>query len=211
MSDLAVANLGIENYGVESSLWAAPAGLTATARDALTKAVARVPPAWVLPLEDGELFDRPEEVYSRLQGYALGAGFAVVKRQGTTPVRKNYWCIHHGTQTRNDRKLSENVEKDPANPKVIISSRKKEDTGANALSCRWRWYSVPHLTIDDASNEVIKWVLLQGRGREGHSHALAKTALLYHVHKKAQPEYLLAVNAALANKGAYLTYRQKEH
>jgi hypothetical protein len=78
-------------------LWAAPAGLTATARDALPKAVARVPPAWLLPLEDGELFDRPEKVYSRLQGYALGAGFAVVKGQGTTPVRKNYWCIHHGT------------------------------------------------------------------------------------------------------------------
>ena len=37
MSDLAVANLGIENHGVEC-LWAAPAGLTATAHDALEKA-----------------------------------------------------------------------------------------------------------------------------------------------------------------------------
>ena len=37
MSDLAVANLGMENHGVES-LWAAPAGLTATAHDALEKA-----------------------------------------------------------------------------------------------------------------------------------------------------------------------------
>jgi hypothetical protein len=27
------------------------------------------------------------EVYARLQGYALGAGFAVVKGQGSTPVR----------------------------------------------------------------------------------------------------------------------------
>jgi hypothetical protein len=59
------------------------------------------------------LFDRPEEVYSRLQGYALGAGFAA----------ENYWCIHHATWTRNDRKLSESVEKDPANPKVIVISR----------------------------------------------------------------------------------------
>jgi hypothetical protein len=66
------------------------------------------------------------------------------------------------------------------------------------------------LTIEDASNEVTKWVLLQGRGREGHSHTLAKTALLYHVHEKAQPECLLAVNAVLANKGAYLTYRRNE-
>jgi hypothetical protein len=34
MSDLAVANLGIENHGVESSSRAAPAGLTAATRDA---------------------------------------------------------------------------------------------------------------------------------------------------------------------------------
>lgn len=60
------------------------------------------------------------------------------------------------------------------------------------------------------STEVTKWVPLQGRGREGHSHPLAKTALLYHVHKKAQPEYLHAVAAALANKGAYLTYRENK-
>ena len=38
MSDLAVANLGMENRGVES-LWAEPA---ATARDALEKVVAQV-------------------------------------------------------------------------------------------------------------------------------------------------------------------------
>jgi hypothetical protein len=37
MSDLAVTNIGTENHGVES-LWAAPAGLTATAHDALEKA-----------------------------------------------------------------------------------------------------------------------------------------------------------------------------
>ena len=74
-SDLTVASqTGIldRNVGVESSSWAAPAGLTATAREALVKAVGRVPPAWLLAPEDGELFDRPEEVYSRLQGYALG-------------------------------------------------------------------------------------------------------------------------------------------
>jgi hypothetical protein len=125
-------------------------------------------------------------------------------------VRKNYWCIHHGSQTRNDRRLSENIQRDPANPEVIISSGKRDDTGANALSCRSRWYTVPHLIIDDSSTEVTKWVLLQGRGRGGHSHPLAETALLYHVHKKAQPKYLHAVTAALANKGAYLTYRENE-
>ena len=36
MSDLVVTNLDMGNHGVES-LWAAPAGLTATAYDALEK------------------------------------------------------------------------------------------------------------------------------------------------------------------------------
>jgi hypothetical protein len=36
MSDLAVTNIRMENHGVKS-LWAAPAGLTATVHDALEK------------------------------------------------------------------------------------------------------------------------------------------------------------------------------
>jgi hypothetical protein len=36
MSDLTVANSDIENHGVESS-WAAPAGLTTTARDGMSQ------------------------------------------------------------------------------------------------------------------------------------------------------------------------------
>jgi hypothetical protein len=120
-NNLAVASqsgVSDTDLGVEFS-WAPAAGLTATDREALVKAVARVPPAWLLAPREGELFDGPEAVYARLQGYALGAGFAVVKGQGSTPVRKNYWCIHHGTKTQNNRKLSESVEKDPGNPKVI--------------------------------------------------------------------------------------------
>jgi hypothetical protein len=53
-------------------------------------------------------------------------------------------------------------------------------------------------------------VLRQGIGREPYSHPLVKTALLYHVHKKAQPEYHLAVTAALANYSAHLSYRESE-
>jgi hypothetical protein len=44
----------------------APAGLTATAREALIKAVARVPLAWLLAPKECELFDKPDEVYARL-------------------------------------------------------------------------------------------------------------------------------------------------
>jgi hypothetical protein len=58
--------------------------------------------------------------------------------------------------TQNNRKLSEGAEKDPKNPKIIVSSRRKDDTDANQLSSTWRWYSVPHLEIDDAGNEITK-------------------------------------------------------
>jgi hypothetical protein len=97
--------------------------------------------------------------------------------------------MHHGAKTQNSRRLSPSVEKDPGNPKVIVSSGKRDDTGANQLSCEWRWYNVPHTFIDDTSNALHQLVLFPGRGQESHSHPLAKTALLYHVHKKVQPEY----------------------
>lgn len=127
MSDHVVAsevgNLYRER-GVDSSagasdtpVWSPPSGLTDTARNALIKGVDRVPSAWLLPPQDGELFDRPTEVYARLQGYALSTGFAVVGGSGSTSVRKNYLCIHHGDSTQNNRKLSARVEKDPVNPK----------------------------------------------------------------------------------------------
>jgi hypothetical protein len=71
--NLAVASqTGISDMdlGVEFS-WAPPAGLTATAREALVKAVGRVPTAWLLAPMEGELFDRPEEVYARLLNKAV--------------------------------------------------------------------------------------------------------------------------------------------
>lgn len=76
MSDHVVASQVGNLYrerGVDSStsapatpVWSPPSGLTDIARNALTKAVDRVPTAWLLPPRDGELFDRPAQVYARL-------------------------------------------------------------------------------------------------------------------------------------------------
>jgi hypothetical protein len=52
-----------------------------------------------------------------------------------TPVRKNYCCIHHGSGTRNNRKLSARVERDLNDPKKIISTIKREDTSEYAEKC----------------------------------------------------------------------------
>ena len=62
--DLSVASqTGVSDTGLGLEFsWAPPADLTGTAREALAKAVARVPPAWLLAPREGELFDRPEEV-----------------------------------------------------------------------------------------------------------------------------------------------------
>ena len=101
-------NVGVE-HPASTSQWSAPPGLTATARTALETAVARVPTAWLIPPQDGELFDRPDEAFARLQGYTLGAGFAVVKGP-TMSICKIYQCIHYSRATRNNRKLSNQVE-----------------------------------------------------------------------------------------------------
>jgi hypothetical protein len=106
MSDYVVAsqigNLHRER-GVESSatapatlVWSPPSGLIDIAWNALIKAVDRVPSAWLLLSRDGELFDRPAEVYARLQGYALSTGFVVVGGSDGTSVRKNYLYIYYG-------------------------------------------------------------------------------------------------------------------
>jgi len=81
-------NIGVE-HPASTSQWSAPPGLTAITHIALETAVARVPTAWLISPQDSEFFDRPDKAFARLQGYTLGAGFAVVKGP-TTPIRKIY-------------------------------------------------------------------------------------------------------------------------
>jgi hypothetical protein len=58
-------NIGVE-HPAYASRWSAPPALTATARTALDTAVSRVPTAWLIPPQDDKLFDRPDEVFTRL-------------------------------------------------------------------------------------------------------------------------------------------------
>jgi hypothetical protein len=76
MSDTAAAaqirslnrDLGVLTSPVTSAVlgWSLSSSLTVIARDALVKAVAQVLSAWLLPPEDGELFNRPKKLYARL-------------------------------------------------------------------------------------------------------------------------------------------------
>ena len=104
-------------------------------RNPLVEAVGRLPLSWLLPPRHGETFDTYQEGQERVLGHSLAAGFQSVGGQGSTTVRKNIWCIHHGDKTQNNRKLSERVERDPAT-RDVISTHQRDDTGRMGKSYR---------------------------------------------------------------------------
>ena len=110
-------------------------------RNPLINAVSYLPRKWLIPSKNSEVFDTFLTGQVRVLGYSLAAGFQIVGGQGSTKVRKNIWCIHYRERTRNSRKLSERVEKDPIT-KEIISTRRRDDTGKNGKNCLWRCYLV---------------------------------------------------------------------
>jgi hypothetical protein len=93
--------------------------------------------AWLLPPQQGEVFETAKECMRRLQAYALSKGFAVVTFS-STPKRARFTCIHHGSQPRNTRGLEDHLEKDKEGN--IVSRRKRDDTSSNAKNCAWEIY-----------------------------------------------------------------------
>jgi len=77
--------------------------------------------AWLLPPQNGELFDSGKACLDRLQGFALSRGFAVVTTSSTAG-RYRFGCIHRGKETKNWRKLEDHVQKD-LETKQIVSKR----------------------------------------------------------------------------------------
>jgi len=71
------------------------------------------PVEWLLPPQNDEVFDSFDHRFARLQAYALGQGFAIIKgKSWSAAPQRQYFCIHHGSKTRNDRRLEEVVERD---------------------------------------------------------------------------------------------------
>jgi hypothetical protein len=92
---------------------------------------------WLLPPQQGELFDNPKACLRHLQGYALSQGFAVVTTS-SKKTRAQVACVHHGAETRNRRGLEEYIKRDAEGN--ILSSPKEEGTTANAKDCTWEMY-----------------------------------------------------------------------
>jgi hypothetical protein len=157
--------------------------------------------AWLLPPQDGELFDSGKACLDRLQGFALSRGFAVVTTSSTAG-RYRFGCIHRGKETKNWRKLEDHVQKDPES-KQIVSNRQKEKTSQNARGCDWEMYWSVRSVGKRGSGQVAGQL---GITRDAHNHVLAPNPFIYKVHQKATSQYKEAVNLALGHRLAHQPY-----
>jgi hypothetical protein len=183
----------------------------------LTEAVGRLPRRYLMPPVEGEVFKTLQAAEDRVFGYLLAAGFQTVRGAGCTAVRKNLWCIHHGKKTQNNRGLSEAVERDPTDKKVIVSTRKRDDTKVMGKNCLWHCFLVPFVQVDEGrGTRLEQWILRYGKTRETalptttHSHSLAPNPLVYSEHKKNLPSFTQAIPQATAMRESFLPFRQAE-
>src|SRR5947207_4617816 len=132
--------------------------------------------AWLLPPQQGELFDNPKACLRRLQGYALSQGFAVVTRS-SEKGRARFTYIHHSTETRNWRGLEERIERDADGN--LLSNRKREDTDANAKDYPWEMYWSVR-SVGKRGSGILAGQL--GITKDVYSHILAPNLLIYKVH-----------------------------
>jgi len=96
---------------VMPTVWQPHPNLNPSLTPIIQRAIDRIPPVHLKPSADGELFDIPNEAYERLQNYAFSQKFQIVT--GSCEVdRRNHSCIHHKTDTKNDRKLDNHARKE---------------------------------------------------------------------------------------------------
>jgi hypothetical protein len=72
-------------------------------RSTFDRAIAALPPALLGFPTTGEVFESTAACKARLQGFSLGQGFAVVVGKSNKDAYVEFLCIHHGTETRNNR------------------------------------------------------------------------------------------------------------
>ena len=113
--------------------WYAKPGCPEHHRAAVERLVNTLPPSYLLPPCSGELFEGLEDCNRRLRGYALAEGFDIVRHGGGTKASPSYRfkCIFHGSNTQNNRKLEDHVEKNSEGQ--ISSKRQREATNVRQL------------------------------------------------------------------------------
>jgi hypothetical protein len=117
--------------------WHAKPGCSKHHVAALERLVNSFPPGWLLPPNTGKIFASKELCNNRLRAFALAEGFDIVRNGGGT-IANPAWrfrCYHHGTATRNHRKLEDRVEKNTEGK--ITSKRQRAHTHVHQLDCPW--------------------------------------------------------------------------
>jgi hypothetical protein len=92
-------------------------------RPAFERAVTAIPEPWLLTPKSGEVFESKKLCRKRLQAFTLTQGFAVVINKSDKD-RYVFYCIHHGAESRNDRRLEPRIKKDAEGK--IISKRQRD-------------------------------------------------------------------------------------
>ena len=165
----------------------------------IQKVIDRTPPEHLIEPSSGEQFDVPDEAYTRLQNYAFSQGFAVVVGS-CGKGRKAYECVHHKSETQNNRKLDDHIGEG--------SNRKVEATKLKSKGCDWRCslaYKAPN-----RHTENMTWVLGVKEEARRHSHPMAPNPLSYDIHARRQPDYAKAMEMAKTHRVSKLTYRESD-
>ena len=186
--------------------WQAKSGCPSHLRGVIERFVNERDPAWRLPpASKGEVFDSFEQCQQRLNVWAMVEGFAIVVRGhgiSTIPC-KRFRCIHHGEETRNDRELEDDVEKDSEGR--IISERQRGATHTKQKECKWYAYC-SFKNIGKKTSGIKGYCLIV---RElSHSHRLVDNPLIYTENANLVSEYHQLVTTAIKHRINVVPYSQ---
>lgn len=187
------------------SLWRAASDCPESLRFTLEKVVNAYPPEWLQTPTTGEIFKDMDEAYSRLIAYSLSQGFDVVKSHSTQkpqPVT-TFSCVHHGTETKNWRKLPERVERDEKGE--VVSKRKIDLTVVSQTGCPWAC-RVSYKNIGKRGSGERAFILTVKDISHGDTHPLASNPFVYQRHRERLPEYQAIKAQARAHRVAVMPY-----
>lgn len=150
-------------------------------------------------------------------GNSLAAGFQVVRGQDSIALLKNLWRIHQRGKIQSNRGLSETVERDSKDKKIIVSTCKRDNTKVIGMNHFWHCFLVLFVQIDeDSESRLDQRIVRYGKTRETalptttHSRSLARNPLVYPGHKKSLPPFTQAIPQTTAVCESFLPFREAQ-
>jgi MULE transposase domain len=184
--------------------WSAKPGCPRHHRAAVERLVNALPSSYLLPPLSGEVFDSLEDCNRRLRGYALAEGFDVVRKGGGTKANPSYRfkCLFHGSNTQNNRKLEDYVEKDSEGK--ISSKRQRDATNVRQLQCPWS--ALCSYRGIGKRGKGAKGFVLTVQFAAHENHQLVDDPFTFPAHLKASEEYQDALRQAVTHRSQVLPY-----